>query len=545
MSAKLIRVLNESERRTWSYGSNHTNGAVRLFSVSDLIAHSDAGIYLWEWRGVDLSKKDDEFPNYAAISHSWQHSPEAISIREAANRPLYIDIGEDSPYEISWHGLRQAALAARHLGCELLWLDFICLDQKSSADKKLQIQNMGHIYENASAVIIMPGGVSAAQDVEKEAPWITRSWTLQEATLCPNTHLLALCSLGSWVNDTRYEVGVFTADPGPGVNIFDYIEGELGLANIRGLATGPLSRIRITHFDKVTGEVVNKKVWSIRCLGDGADTWAFTAVLIARSPVMKRVGVWRSMWLRTSKYPQDAVFSVMHLLGVHLEVDYSRNREDLIMEVAQKAPAPPSWLDIGRDMPFDPQQGLFPAIPPFHPHQAPAYIVGDQRVSIRDYIPINEYIDPIHIKILTPPTGPRNGDLVCAEIFDVYRDLLNVTPRLDGYELWADFYRPDVHGSHIMILGPVKHIINDNWHMPGLYTYHLRRSDSGYWECLPGLSTLLEHFKGKVRSHLRIGGSPGAEITRCNCESNWAVVQYRPPHFAIYLSLIQYLSCGS
>jgi len=74
--------------------------------------------------------------------------------------------------------------AARYLGCEYIWLDFVCLNQLSKIDKQIQISNMGKICKNAAAVLIMVGGVQAAQSLHTKSTWIERARTLQEATFC-------------------------------------------------------------------------------------------------------------------------------------------------------------------------------------------------------------------------------------------------------------------------------------------------------------------------------------------------------------------------
>ncbi|KAL6818835.1 hypothetical protein GGI42DRAFT_348046 [Trichoderma sp. SZMC 28013] len=368
MSSITIQVLRESDRRRWTYGPNYVDGALRLFSVSSLLSCDDATISLSEWRELDWNKTAEALPKYIAISHSWTPSAEVVRISQNANRPLDIEIGEDSPHTISWHGLQQAALAAQHLKYELLWLDFICLNQTSASDKKLQVQQMGYLYEKAAAVIVMPGGVSAAQAIELEAPWITRAWTLQEATLCPKTYVLGLdgrpkMTEGRWQTFSKSPPGDFPS--------IDQVDGDLGITEIRDLFHSAYANIRIMRLNEDTNEPIDTIQWTVNCLGSGPVLSALGAILLAKSPAMKQAGIWRSIWSRTSKYPQDMVFSIMHLLDVHLEVDYTRDMSDLIVELARKTSALPSWLDIGHDLPFSPKQGLIPMIPRHHPHRTP------------------------------------------------------------------------------------------------------------------------------------------------------------------------------
>ncbi|RYO85022.1 hypothetical protein DL766_005663 [Monosporascus sp. MC13-8B] len=279
-------------------------------------------------------------------------------------------------------------------------------------DKKLQIQNMGHIYGNAEAVIVMPGGVAAAQDAEYAAPWITRAWTLQEATLCANTHVLILHP--ELAPGYDYEAAM----SGSVYNITN-IEGDLALSELQSLLRS--WRVTIKKIDKETRETISSKEFAARCFGDDKRIIsALQGVLAGHTPAMKRSAAWRSIWLRTSTKPQDMVFSVMHVLGVQIDVDYDRTREDLILELARKSASLPSWLDIGEGVPFDPRYGLVPALPPFNPNHTPAYIVGDASVPVGEFITKEQYISDYDIKILTPATASHDGDIVCAKILEIH-----------------------------------------------------------------------------------------------------------------------------
>lgn len=182
----------EKDNTTWTYGEQGTCGAFRLVSVAELLDPKDPRIHLTEWHdlgfprdGIRLELGDPpDMPRYCALSHVWQPSEDAAEISERANRPLLIEVGEAKLHKISWLGLIQAATAAKSLYCEYLWLDLLCLNQRSHEDKVLQIKNMSRVYSNAMAVVVMVGGVVAAQSMGKPSSWIHRAWTFQEATLC-------------------------------------------------------------------------------------------------------------------------------------------------------------------------------------------------------------------------------------------------------------------------------------------------------------------------------------------------------------------------
>jgi len=196
LGGKILLTLSEADLAIWSYrdDGSSTDGALRLISVKKLLAStSSSTIELFEWSGLKTWPRDDptrlagtlprKWPRYAAISHVWEPSEDAARLANEANRPLQIDVGKREPHRISWLGLVQAATAARAHRCQYLWLDLLCLNQQSHEDKKIQIKNMAKIYRNAAVVIVMPGGVVAAQNVYKPSSWINRAWTFQEATL--------------------------------------------------------------------------------------------------------------------------------------------------------------------------------------------------------------------------------------------------------------------------------------------------------------------------------------------------------------------------
>jgi Heterokaryon incompatibility protein (HET) len=184
---KPLLYIGEGEQRSWKYGSQGADGALRLFSVEKLLAaarrdnsHETCSIDLYEWEqqslawprdGVtqpkDKHKNPPGMPAYVAISHTWTPSEDVVKRSKRAERPLLIETGLSKPHEISWLGLVQAAIAAKVLKCDYLWLDLLCLDQLSNDDKKAQIMNMHRIYSNATAVVVMFGGVSAAQGVDQ------------------------------------------------------------------------------------------------------------------------------------------------------------------------------------------------------------------------------------------------------------------------------------------------------------------------------------------------------------------------------------------
>src|SRR5947207_8082246 len=173
---ELIEEMEYSDIPEYVDNSAHVPGALRLISVNSLLKPHPT-IHLDEF------PEHLQTPTYDAVSHVWAQSEEVKRISASVNRPLAIDTGkaDGTPHIISWHGLIQAATAAKKFECKYMWVDLLCLDQCSSEVKKVQIEAMSDIYEYSKVTLIMFGGISAAQEVDKPANWIDRAWTLQEA----------------------------------------------------------------------------------------------------------------------------------------------------------------------------------------------------------------------------------------------------------------------------------------------------------------------------------------------------------------------------
>ncbi|OKL61632.1 hypothetical protein UA08_03378 [Talaromyces atroroseus] len=513
-----IQRLRERADKAWSYESvNFTLGELRLITVRDLLEADNATIILSEWRGLNLVQPSGHVPKYATISHSWAPSEEVQRLSAAAYRPLRIDLGNNKYHEVSWQGLVEAAKAAQHLGCVFLWLDLVCVHQDSSEDKKLQIQHMGHVYEKSTAVIVMPGGVAATQGPEYYAPWITRAWTLQEATLSPsNVYVLIRAAK----RDPNYDYEIISTGPR---YLVDNVDDKIALSKLQDLLScRKTTGLKITKVDKVTKERTRVK-FIVKCFGDDESLiTALEGVLSGRTEAMKKSAAWRSIWLRTSTKPQDMVFSVMHLLGVSIKVDYHRTRDDLILELARKTKAFPSWLDIGEDMPYDSRFGLVPAIPIFHPNDTPSYRIANRLVPANTLIEHGTFIHDYDIKIQTSTTATFEGDLICAKIFLIH-DQNSSHPSI--FDLSGDkhtFGKLDhATGSHVVVLGEAQ--VYGLGHL-GVFQYagpqviFIGKSAQGEWERIGKRTTIPKSYVDNAgRWHLTIGGPPGSEFTPCNC----------------------------
>src|SRR5947207_4269133 len=236
----------------------------------------------------------------------------------------------------------------------------------------------------------MPGGVAAVQSAEKSASWITRAWTLQEATLCTNTYVLILSPVPKGAS--------LVASRCSTVLNLSLVNDTLAIAPLYQLIAAREKRAQLLIAWTVGGESIDIG-FNVQCFGEeetviialegalcatrqdmlpqGTDWQEATDERPAMNFKMLQSAAWRSMWLRTSTKPQDMVFSVMHLLAVDIEVDYRRSRDDLIMEMAAKTSASPAWVDIGDKLPINPRSGLLPVLPSFHPNARPSFKIRD------------------------------------------------------------------------------------------------------------------------------------------------------------------------
>ncbi|KAK5657620.1 hypothetical protein OQA88_2692 [Cercophora sp. LCS_1] len=267
---------SEADRTTFSYPEEaaYTPGALRLVSVRKLLAAAGTSVIeLWEWTGGALWPRDagvrlvaalpPQWPRYAAISHVWAASDDAARLARDADRPLHIQVGGPEPHTISWMGLVQAAVTAHAYRCDYLWLDLLCLDQLSAKDKRLQIHNMAAIYRHASMVVIMPGGVVAAQNFDKPSDWINRAWTFQEATLASRSYVVVNWALpGSFSYFSRL---LCPKRIGPMPSI--------AVASLRSLVEhGPLKELGMATLvaDGGTGSRQYESTSRVICLGSNA-----------------------------------------------------------------------------------------------------------------------------------------------------------------------------------------------------------------------------------------------------------------------------------
>jgi hypothetical protein len=416
------------------------------------------------------------------------------------------------------------------------------LHQTSKTDKKLQIKNMGNIYQNATAVLVMPGGVSAAQRAEKSAGWINRAWTLQESTLCPNTYVLL-----DWPRKNSMTIG--------GIKNAKFESlGNIAVIRLLGLLEARVSTEDIYY--EVDGEEIEGLEMEIKCFGqDTKAMMALWAMLEAKGdPYILKSAAWRSMWMRTSTKPQDLVFSVLHIFDADIEVNYSCSVDDLLLELAAKTANFPAWLYIGYDMPINPRSQLLPALPTFVPNSALVYKIDRNHIPVSSFIISFDYISEFDIKVTSLPD--LTGHSICGQILEV-RGWEEGKPGQSDKEFFDTHFPGDdmsdvddeptiptvldlasstgevkvnSHisgsvGTHMVILGdtlPYRFLEFQEMAVlsfGGPSVLFFRQTVNGIWENC-GSARLAKNITETERKHLDVGMCPGAQLTPCTCSGH-------------------------
>ncbi|KAF5717828.1 heterokaryon incompatibility protein [Fusarium globosum] len=376
-------------------------GCFRVVEVKGLLS-SPGEVNIYEYPTINFNhdgyEKDLQYlggtSKYIAISHVWSHGAEVDAMLKKMTMTqklnIQIDNAKPTPHveTISWLGLKQAAHAAYKLGATYFWLDFLCLDQvdQSDKEKELQICIMGDVYKHAKAVVIMIGGVGAAQSAQGPTSWCDRAWTLQEAILNSNTHVLV-----KWPSkylkvpkgSSARRTWDFTPTFGPGSSKTE----DICLVKIRDLLdiadSYPLKPLipRVVVFDGKASK------------SSDVPRRALRACLSPIKPI-KYAGVWRSMYMRTSSVPADMVYSIMTIFGIRID-PYRSTRpaqfvfDDLARKTAALTTIGPVWLTLGGVtgcvFPRDPQSGLLPEFS-HKKNTAPTTVVEGKKVWVGDYL---------------------------------------------------------------------------------------------------------------------------------------------------------------
>lgn len=111
---------------------------------------------------------------YIALSYVWRNTERGQAIH--SNNGFLTIEGVTGADPISIDVLISACTCVETLGCELLWIDGICIIQNNEEDKAWQIQNMFDLYKNCKQSLVLPGGLSRLVSLTEPTPWIHRAW---------------------------------------------------------------------------------------------------------------------------------------------------------------------------------------------------------------------------------------------------------------------------------------------------------------------------------------------------------------------------------
>lgn len=128
--------------------------SIRILSIASANSLQDA--IVGTLSAVSLSEK----PEYQALSYTWGPPFEGQTLEDekiTINDQVLLVTGNLSN---ALKRLREAGMANR------LWIDAICIDQKSEKEKSQQVVMMAEIYRSASDVLVWLGEESEERDGE-------------------------------------------------------------------------------------------------------------------------------------------------------------------------------------------------------------------------------------------------------------------------------------------------------------------------------------------------------------------------------------------
>ncbi|RYP35401.1 hypothetical protein DL767_003808 [Monosporascus sp. MG133] len=293
-----------------------TPGKYRLISCVDFIQ---------EERLIILEFTDFPEVPYAALSYVWQgNTPKMDLDGQVFNVPVPDAEGASAGDPIGLEVLREACVASRACGTTHLWIDRLCIMQKSTDDKRWQISRMYEIYRQCKICIVAPGGLQCLVRLDEETQWIHRGWTLQEAVAPPTVAVLFSWALGSrraWAGDLQGNIDEVTLGRSAMMPLSLIVDacttGSLSVENgasrllleVKLFSSHPADRsYRDFPFWGETRRVLSPNVGALaRIMSRHLDQDA------------KDHSIWQSALMRTSSRPVDMVFSIMGLFGITLD----------------------------------------------------------------------------------------------------------------------------------------------------------------------------------------------------------------------------------
>jgi len=157
---------------------------------------------LYNLQTKQVEKTEAKTGNYAILSYVWGQAGELSSdakeeINEIWNKVEYVNKVNPSGYK-SLH--KAIEVCKKLLGINYLWMDQLCINQHSTAEKNLEVPKMRQYYNQATATLIAIDGEIGERNnmgdlgwtgniIEQIviSPWFTRAWTFQEGLLSKQT----------------------------------------------------------------------------------------------------------------------------------------------------------------------------------------------------------------------------------------------------------------------------------------------------------------------------------------------------------------------
>ena len=187
---KNAQVLDEARSKAIQIDSDSNSGRVQELIISP---YSVMPRRLWDlksnrvvnFRMLHATQSTTETtPTFWAVTHSW--TSDMSPVWTAINQHQW---PVPLPKDISLEYLRSELLA---LGAEYVWIDVLCLRQRSKVDYleqlrqeewKIDVPTIGNIYRAATNIIRYFNGLGVSFSINNwDSPqhWLQRAWTLQE-----------------------------------------------------------------------------------------------------------------------------------------------------------------------------------------------------------------------------------------------------------------------------------------------------------------------------------------------------------------------------
>ncbi|KAL7794281.1 hypothetical protein V8C37DRAFT_377101 [Trichoderma ceciliae] len=318
---------------------------------------------------------------YAVISYVWRGLAPYPNVKSPLPN-IHVE-GAKGADPISVDVLRLVSLAAERHGCNLIWLDALCILQADEDDKAWQIQRMYELYRSCKECIVAPGGLQRLVTLTEETTWMTRAWTLQEAIAPPSTHCIFSWDLGDCYIQSNFPLPIKQIEDG--VAAIAPLKSALEMA-VKGSGQGmcdlqgrPMESAFSGFKIRVFGET-SRDYPRMRELIDAIDMKGKTGMYTA---------IWRSSFMRTAKYPVDTVFSIMGIMGVTLDASKFGHEDRLeatiaLMQGILARGEHAEWLAIATKAVPNPKLSIIPAFPQVDASQRVVFETKDGMKDISD-----------------------------------------------------------------------------------------------------------------------------------------------------------------